>query len=133
MTTEPILVDLAQYDTHPVLTWTVTDESGTVISMAPATRTVELYYFDSRSNKSSQNAFWKITLTKSVTPSDGKVTFTPDATHPYYPQSVLDGGGGSHSLVGWLRLHDTASSPVVNKWIKNALVVFITQPPDEPV
>jgi len=124
MTTTPIRVDLGQYDTHPILTWTIKRENGTTIQdLTGAARSVELWYWEDVDAGQVKRALWKVTLTKSGTPTDGTVAFTPSATEQFYPDALMSRGAGPRTFVGWLRYHDTGSSPITHKWIKHALEV----------
>jgi hypothetical protein len=137
MTTTPIRVDLAEHDTHPILKWTLRDQAGALIDRTGLTKSVELYVWDSGAVGNVKQALWKATLpeTASATTPEEKAeaTFTPSNTEPYYPADFLMQGRGQRRLVGWLRYHDTASTPPTHKWIKNALEVMTEDQPAEPL
>lgn len=137
MTTTPISVDLAQHDTHPILTWTLMREDGvTPQDLTPAGRSVELWYWDAEHAGRTARALWKVTLTKfpaPATPTEkAKVIFTASATERFYPTALETRGLGTRSLIGWLRYLDSASSPATAKWIKAALLVTADEAPVAP-
>ena len=137
MTTTPITLDLAQHDTHPVLTWSIQREDGTTWQdLTPGSRSVELWYWDAEHAGRTARALWKIALTKFPSPTTdqqkAKVSFAPSATERFYPEALEARGLGRRALVGWLRYLDTATSPATAKWIKGALEVTADEAPVEP-
>lgn len=137
MTTTPIRVNLAQADTHPRLKWTLRDQDDALLDLSGGTKSVELYVWEERHVGNVKQALWKVTLTKTpgaTTPQEkAEVWFTASGSEPYYPATFLATGRGERVIVGWLRYHDTASTPPTLKWVKNALEVTSEDAPAEPV
>ena len=132
ITTTPIKVNLAELDTHPLLTWTLKNQALAIQDLTPAGRTVELWYWERAHAGVVKKALWMVVLTKSGTPTDGKATYTPSTNEPYYPAALLTQGRGERVFVGWLRYHDTGSTPVTHKWVKDALEVTAEDAPTGP-
>lgn len=137
MTTTPIRVDLAELDTHPLLKWTMRDQADALIDMSVAGRSVELWYWESVAVAGRvKRALWKVALTLTPgasTPQEkAEVHWKRTATEEFYPASIIAAGGGPRVFVGWLRYHDTGSSPVTHKWVKTALEVTAEAAPLEP-
>lgn len=132
MTTTPIQLDLTAGDTKPSLVYTIRNPDGTAKNITAGTISATLYYFNADDDPVPV-ALWKKVLTKSGTPTDGKVTFNPSGTEAYYPAAVIALGGGVRQFKGWIRYIDTDVLDPVDEWIKDVLRVTAELPPAEPV